>query len=503
MRTRWNRSQYIVLLLCTALSACGNMDTMISTSSSYSVGALVNEQDLDDLAVIDSSGSIRPLFSSDAVKDPDAVAFRVSLFDSADKAVAEAVEYQVKGAAARTASDVAVNPIVVDSLSGELPTFSLPPELPVGRYSFSFEVHGEDGLLFQKKRPFYYVADKRFSFSALVSYPPGAGPNSSPPLFPTKVPLLLEASIDADSELDPFVVWSSGGKRIASGRYSEGKNRILWTTPENGGFHRIEATLYPMVPRDDEISALPGIVRTLTIATSPTAAYPGLAGKNTDFDSIFRFLGNLEDSGSAGYGPMLSPEGGNPVWLPYASGYGVSVGPYRSFEAARPAVGVLDGLPAASKIILSAAPFSQGLLYSATFKDAGATEKDLSVSLEVTSSGALLTVSSGEENQVVRVEDASLFDGEIRRFAIEFRPVFSDASTAVVLLLDDVPMGEAVVSGLNLSSSSGSFSIGGSAVEDEQASDTVVAVIDDLAVSLPAPSTSSEAAAPSDDEGAE
>ena len=487
MRKRSVGKSVFFLTLAAAFVSCRQMDTMITTTSAaYTLGATVDERDLGDYAVVDAEGVIRPVFASDSTKDPDAVAFRVELYDQAGDSVAEAVEYRIRGAAARSSADATL--IMVDSLSEELPAFSLPADLPVGRYSLSLRILGGDGILYEKSRSFFYVADEGFSFISLASYPPGSGPASRAPVFPTKIPLLLEATVQAGAGLDPYIAWSFGGKLISAGRVSEGAARVLWTSPGSAGFYRIDAVLYPVVPREEELADLPGIRRSLTIATSPSAAYPGLTGKNEDFASIYRFLGNLSDSGSAGFEALSPGYERRPEWLPFSSGYGAAIGPLRILRADRPAATLAGGRPASTRIMISAAPRAAGILYRAVFKGAGTSQDDLVLRLEATAAGSELGVLSGGVNKIAAAKEASPFDGELRLYRIDLSASADDPATALVsFYLGDALIGEIKTAKLELSSGAGYFELGGAEASDtKEMPDSIVAVVDDLA-SMPIP----------------
>jgi hypothetical protein len=473
-----------LLLLAAALASCRAMDTMISTTSAaYTLGAEVNGRDLEEYAVVDAKGAIRPVFASDSTKDPDAVALRIELRDQAGKAAVEAVEYRVEGTASRAASASDTTSIRIGSLSEELPAFSLPADLPVGRYSLSLQVLGEDGILYEKNRSFFYVAEEAFAFVSLLSYPPGSGPTSRAPVFPTKIPLLLEAAVEAGAGLDPYLVWSFGGKRFAAGRVSEGGARVLWTTPANAGFHRIDVVLYPVAPLGQEKAESPGLSRSLTIATSPSAPFPGLPGKNGDYSSIYRFLGDLQDSGSAGFAPLSPVAGLQPEWLPFSSGYGTSVGPRRVLRADRPAAPVVGGLPVPTRITLSAAPRAPGILYRAVFGGNGNDPGDLVLTLRATETGPSLTVRSGGIDTLVASKEATPFDGEARLYLIELAVPESTRPVARVgFRLDGIMVGEIETAALDLTSGEGYFELGGpDDPESEVFPDTVAAVVDELA----------------------
>lgn len=481
------------------------MDTMISTSASYKVGALVDEQDLSELAVVASTSVIRPLYVPDSAKDPDVLAFRVLLKDPEGEQVAEAVEYRERNSSSRTVASDGAGLLIVDSLSDALPTFALPADLSVGRYFLVFQVVGDDGVLYEERRSFFYIGDKAFSITSLASFPPGSGPSGDAPLFPTKVPLLLEVGIDAGPELDPYVVWSFDGKRLGGARAADGGKRIMWTTPGNAGFYRIEVSLYPTVPSANELSSLSGVTRSITIAASPTAAFPGLPNPDSAYVSIFRFLGDLKERG-------IAPDSAHPLeaafektvdeWLPFTSGYGLGVGPSRSYLSARPAVPVEDGAVHPSRVILSASVRRAGLIWQTVFAGDGGEEPELSVSLEETESGPTLTVRSNGLDKTIHVEQAMPFADAAQVFEIEFFPSAKvSAALSVKLILDGVSAGTVETGPLLPLSSQGYFRLGGSSASGaaEEVPDTITAVVDELAYVLVEPETPAETDVPPDE----
>ncbi|MFA6504751.1 MAG: hypothetical protein WCT14_01565 [Treponemataceae bacterium] len=498
MQSRSAFKVYFLIFLTALFFGCGAMDTMISTSASYKVGAFVNDRDLSELAVIGSTNVIRPLYVPESAKDPDVVALRVILKNEKGEQAAETVEYRERSSSSRATGTAQNGLMLVDSLSSTLPTFSLPTNLTVGRYSLVFQVVGEDSVLYEEKRSFYYIADKAFALTALASFPPGFGPTSDAPLFPTQVPLLLEATIDVGQELDPYLVWSFEGKRISAARSADGGTRIMWTTPRGAGFYRIDVSLYPTTPSASEISSLAGITRSITIAASPTAAYPGLPKADADYDGIFRFLGDLTDRGSAADSgkPLEAQSKLENEWLPFATGYGLAIGPKRAYKAANPAIPVITGAVPAARVILLAAIRKAGLIWETVFEGDAGTDSNLRVRLESTVSGPVLTVSSNKLTKTVQAQTSSPFIDEAQLFEIEFGVSENTIGALNIrFLLDEKLVGEIETAVLTPLSSKGYFRLGGT-VESKTSSlvsDTITAIIDELALSTikpePVPTT--------------
>ncbi len=496
MRIQFLPSRVLILSLLLSLISCGEMDTIISVGSSYAVDATVDGRYLDEAAVVDSSALVRPVFSSDVADDPDAEALRVVLTGPDGEAASVPVVYRKRSSSARSESGDGDGLVSVDSLSAELPGFALPAELPVGRYSLRFEVLGESGILFTERRSIFYTAAEPLALISLASFPPGSEPASDSPLFPVSTMLLLQAGIEAGDDFDPFLVWTSGGKRLAASRASEGGARLLWETPAGAGFYRVDVSLYPTEPLAGETESLIADSRSLTIATSPDAATPGLPNADASYDRIYRFLGNLKDGGaSASGGESLVPaEGSTASWLPFDSGYGIAAGPRRSFASNVPALPSDDGSPVACRVVVRAALLGEGLLWKASLSGV----PGAALILESTSSGPRLTLRTDGESSSIRAETDSPFSSAVVLLEIELRPSAADPASWIISLMRDgesagsIPLDPAF---LNIPASR--FSLGGSEAEAEDLPDTVAAIVDELAfLALPA-----ESASPSPGEG--
>jgi len=321
------------LLGIISLFSCGEMNTIISTTSSYKVEALVAKLGLDECSILGPEDALNPILSMETAYDPDAVIFQISLRDQFENEAAVAVVYRERrSVASKVLGNDLEGVILVDRLTDSLPAFSFPADLPMGMYKLVFEVRGEDGVLFEKSQTVFFTGETPFILKGLVSYPPGTGPSSTTLLFPQSVYLLMAAEYEAGEDesgekLDPYFIWSFAGKKIAEGFASEGLDTLLWKTPSIDGFHRLQVEMLPYKPSYGSDPDFKGFTGELAVATSSSAPLPGLPGQNSAYLTIFRFLGNLEHTGSKDTASwnLTVPEDLKPEWSRFDSGYGLTL----------------------------------------------------------------------------------------------------------------------------------------------------------------------------------
>lgn len=395
MKTPPSILQYMLLSVI-VLASCGNLDTMISTSGAYTVGAYADGQDIERNGIIVSGAVLRPFYVPESGMDPDVVSMRLLLRDEHGEDAASAVEYRERRALDRGIADEGASRMIVDSLSETLPSFSFPPELAIGRYELTFQLLGEDAVLHESSYPLFYIGDATFELSSLISYPPGTGPSSDAPVFRADVPLLLEAQIDVGDELDPYLVWSFAGNRLSEGRVAEIGARLLWTPPSLAGLYRIDVTLFPVPPLEGEETTLGGLSRSITVATSPDAPYPGLSGSGGEFTRLHRFLGSLTDQGTeaASGTPLTAIENAEAEWLPTADGYGILIGVGRSYQAAAPIVPVNEGVVSPGRLSFLLSPRGYGRLFRAEFASEDGADPALVLDLSLTELGPAAVIRS-------------------------------------------------------------------------------------------------------------
>lgn len=473
-RRPYSRSLRFVAV-CFFFASCGEMDTIISSSSSYAVDALVGNSPVSGSSVVTSSSSIRPVFSSDAARDPDSVGLRVVLLTADRQEAAQSVEYRER-AFFRAASSPDADIILVDDLSDELPSFALSEGLPIGRYILLIQVLGGDGVLFEDEREIFHLGSEPCAVSALVAYPPGAGPSVEVPLFPTDTALLLQAELEAGPDIDPYLVWSFAGRSLSAAYLSEGGARLLWRTPALPGFHRVELSLYPVKPLAGEASSLKADARFITVATSPDAPVPGLPSPASAYHRIYRFLGDLSASGSAVAAPeSLSARARNePLWLPFSTGYGLAVGPLRAYLSGNAVVPGRDENGSAARVLMRASFVAEGLVFSASMGG-------LALALSSSAEGPVLSATLGGESVSLPASVYAPFSGEASLLEITVSWTNGESPYASLrFVLDGAFVGEGFLPVAGPFPLSGSFALGGSQSSEEPV-DIVVAVVDELA----------------------
>ena len=529
------------LLGIISLLSCGEMNTIISSTGSYKVDALVATLGLDECSILGPDDSLNPVLSMESTYDPDAVIFQISLRDQFENEAVVAVVYRERrSVTSKVLGNDLEGVILVDRLTDTLPAFYFPADLPMGMYKLIFEVRGEGGILFEKSQSVFFTGDTPFILKGLASYPPGTGPSSTTLLIPQSVYLLMVAEYESGEDLDPYFIWSFGAKRLAEGFASEGLDRLLWKTPSTDGFHRLQVEMLPDRPSFGSDPVFRGFSSELAIATSSSAPLPGLPGPNSAYLSIFRFLGNLDHTGSKDTESwnLMVPEDLKPEWSRFDSGYGLTLDPQEAYKSEGTLFPVADGAftPHALTILLS--PGDPGRIFSAVFdpepvietesltvlevdepttvgepgidvtqtgpssgvvplhgtalvsEAIGESEMDdlpeikktaggLSFSLEVTLDAILLKLVSSGEELALRIAPDSGWNGEAHTVRIEFIP--EPEILRVSMTLDRKLVAVGTVSLPGPLSGSGHFELGGS--EPPEESDSAIKdVLQDLAV---------------------
>ncbi|MDR0557746.1 MAG: hypothetical protein LBG43_07780 [Treponema sp.] len=221
-------------------------------------------------------------------------------------------------------------PVFVSARTMELPAFALPDTLEIGRYAMIFQVIGKAGAtLSSTEKAFYFLADARFAVKDVCVYLPGQ-PDTR--MAKAGARILLEVPVVWDEPLDPYVVWSDGGRVFNAGRVSEGANRMLWKAPEIAGFKTIKAEVFPFPPFEEtqEITGAgivdyTGIVWTISIPiTAKEAESEYFAERAEEFTHWYALQGDLLDR--KGGAPLQPQKKTTAQWSPVAYTYGLSIG---------------------------------------------------------------------------------------------------------------------------------------------------------------------------------
>ncbi|MDR1637783.1 MAG: hypothetical protein LBR93_10665 [Treponema sp.] len=434
------------------LAACGEMDTILPSSVTYQVSALVGQTSLENYSVVGKDDAVQPVFISPVTGDPDLTGLLVYLQSPEGGTVGGKVYYLLKTAEdpaedssqgpardetqgpaqeenTETAKDTppkeeipgkAANEtpipararetlIQVSRLDKDLPAFPFPENLKIGAYSLVFETLGEKQTLYRTERHIYYIGDAEFSLGDIQSYLPGVSAGSY--LIPPGFAVMLETQVRADEKLDPYIVWYDGKRRIAGGRIADGTGRLLWEAPAQTGFHTIRAELFPFDPasvssgtgnfRTSGRSSAPelrGKVKELALPVSAKGGKPAFSvPQGGEVLHWYQFAGNLRDSmANGGKGKDLSGSGGQDLrWVPSGGIYGLSVKTGDTYQLPRLSFAIDGEKGGGGSFLLRVKPMTEGTLLSASFKAAGSPGDALTMAVVYQERSLHLTLESG------------------------------------------------------------------------------------------------------------
>ncbi|MDR2210168.1 MAG: hypothetical protein LBO65_01675 [Spirochaetaceae bacterium] len=474
----------IIVCISSFLAGCGELDTVLPSAGTYRVNARVNDAALDDCSLVNAKDRIYPYFDSSVAADPDLTGLAVFLQTPSGQGVGKKIRYTLKADApgqedtpsseqnpgeeagqppaesdqtgaegqkadavtdggaedqadgnrqtgqhtASAAPDAQMTEtetlIAVDRLDRDLPFFVLPEKLDMGLYVMVFQVLGKNEVLYREEKIIYYLENTRFSLIDIQRYLPDV---SGSHLIPPGTTVMLEAQVEADARLDPYIIWYNGRRRIGEGSLAGGGAFILWKAPEQNGFYTIRAEIFPQRPVD----GLYGKFREISLPISAKAASAGyFSGEAERIAYWYQFQGNLRDSqASAGINrPLISQTQGPPRWMPEHTVYGLKVGAgdvYRlssfSFVSEDPSLGKKQE---AGRFMLRFKPTGEGTVFSACFEagnPSGRVYLDLnfsgkSLGLNISglheSAAAALDYSPGEEDDFITLYvDFAVHDG--------------------------------------------------------------------------------------------
>jgi len=306
------------------LSACGELSTtLFSPGGTYQVKALVNGNALESCSLIRQDDKIIPYFAVSVANDPDLMGLLVYLQNSKGDIIGERVLYTIhpvddavqqetqqdndsgkdkvedissgdsdsdnaadkdNDSAASGAIEagspaqekqVPVNTkspakkydtvILIKSFEQDMPCFPLPKNMETGRYSLIFEAVGRSSTLSLTESDIFYLGSVEFRLKDISMYLPGL---SDTRLIPPGTTVMLEASLDFDDSLNPYVIWYNGRNVISEGSISEGAGNILWKVPEQSGFYSLRLEVLPYRLK----RSFTGIFREITLPVSAKAS---------------------------------------------------------------------------------------------------------------------------------------------------------------------------------------------------------------------------------------
>jgi hypothetical protein len=158
--------------------------------------------------------------------------------------------------------------IKVRSFDKDLPYFPLPEKLEPGSYMLVFEAVGGRNILSRTETEIFYLGNIEFNLKDISVYLPGV---SSSRLIPPRGLIMLEAGLNYDSRLDPYVIWYNGKNIISEGRIKDGAGNILRKMPDQAEFYSVRLEVLPFPNKFN----LTGYTREITLTVSPKAVNAG------------------------------------------------------------------------------------------------------------------------------------------------------------------------------------------------------------------------------------
>jgi hypothetical protein len=361
-----------VIVLFSLFTACSGVDigTLYASSGSYRVKALVNGNSLEDCSILRSDDKIQPYFVVFVINDPDLAGLLVYLQNPRGEITGGKIRYVLQAYAdevnlPKTEAEIAENLkttvinsengegiqkseettrvtsneqldfleklVIIPSFDKDLPHFSVPPKLEIGSYSLVFEALGRRSTLSHTETDIYYLGNIEFYLKDISLYLPGV-PGSQ--LIQPESTVLLEASLDFDKRLDPYLIWYRGKTVVSEGRVSEGAGSLLWKAPEQAGIYPMRLEAFPFRLKQN----LSGILREISLPVSPKAVNTSYffadGSKYSAPPSVpellqwYQFNGNLLDSTSTltNERQLVSINNKRPHWAAVKQNYGLSIG---------------------------------------------------------------------------------------------------------------------------------------------------------------------------------
>jgi hypothetical protein len=306
----------VAFILFTLFTACRDVDigTHYTSSRSYQVKTLVNGNSLESCSIVRQGDKIRPYFAASVINDPDLTGLLVYLQNPRGETIGEKTRYllqayvnevalpteetetgenletaagepvqfdengeeiaifEEESISVQTVNEELSDPhekvVIIRSFDEDLPYFLMPQYLETGPYSLVFEALGRMGTLSRMETDLYYLGNIEFNLKDISLHLPGI---SSSQLIQPAATVLLEAGLDFDSRLDPYVIWYRGKNIVSEGKISEGAGSLFWKAPDQAGIYSMRLEAFPFRLRPN----LTGVSRDISLPVSPKAVNSG------------------------------------------------------------------------------------------------------------------------------------------------------------------------------------------------------------------------------------
>ena len=505
------------------LFSCGEMGMLFPSNGSYQIKAAVNGNSLEKCSLIRAEDQIQPYFADSVADDPDLTGLLVYLHNSQGHLAGEKIQYAIRSfyddddspdsyteenespedaeneglsdseqqepAAQAASQSSAVNQstseksrfIKVKSFDGDLPYFPLPKNLEIGSYNLIFEALGGKNTLSRTEMEIFYLGDTEFYLKDIAMYLPGV---SSSRLIPPGATVMLEAGLDYDSRLDPYVIWYSGKKIISEGRIKEDAGNILWEMPDQAGFYSLRLEVLPFQLK----RGFSGFSREITLTVSPKAVNNGyffphspesavwipltqmtVYPKNTETAltsfapdvsasdipaspgllHLYQFGGSMHDSASSLQTESITPVFNRPPkWVTVGPSFGLFTGPDDSYTLP-PFSFFRKNQEKGGGIFLFHIKPVKGVIFNAFFPSKVSPSEGVTMELTGTEDSVLLHVGvTGENNVELSLDSTSSSRQSYIPVAVEF--FFHPHRLEVKLILGEPPFSQSVTGSVKI-----------------------------------------------------
>jgi hypothetical protein len=341
------------------LGNCEAIDNILPSAGTYKINVQVNGISLDECSYVRADDKINLCFEEPVSDDPDVTAFMVFLKDSLGESVGWKVIYTLDQKTKQKdeiqliddnaddskneilndddveevslADDIMTTPykngdeliIPVLSLDDELPSFPIAKNLTMGRYILVSQVMSGKDVLQKTEKDIFYLGKTAFSYEGINVYLPGTTGTSQ--FIPRGTVVMLEANLDFDKRLNPYIVWYEGKNKINEGNFFGGAGCLFWKAPEQSGFFSLRAEIFP-VEKDKELL---GYKKEISLLVSTKIIDMHLVSANNEqLTHWYVMEGNLNDSKmTASAERALKPASGTkPKWMGRNGTYGIATG---------------------------------------------------------------------------------------------------------------------------------------------------------------------------------
>ena len=356
----------IIAPIAVFFGGCDGMDTLLPSAGTYKINVQINGVPLDECSYARQSDKINPFFVEPVSRDPDVTALMVFLRDSKHEITGWKVLFNIDSAAAEKAKAASKNKskgsngdnkdsgdeesaeaakteeeqingvvipanykngdeliIPVSNLDNDMPFFPMPRDLRVGVYTMVSQVMSGKDVLQRTEKTFYYLGNTVFSYKGISAYLPGIA--DSPHFIPKGTVVLLEADLEYDKKLDPYVIWYDGKNIISEGSFSDGKGQIFWEAPEQSGFFVLRAEIFP----NNNFDELAGFTKEISLLVSSKEAGLHLISNNiAELVNWYKFESDLKDAKmpAAEERDIKQTAGKKTIWMGENRTYGLAAG---------------------------------------------------------------------------------------------------------------------------------------------------------------------------------